>query len=530
MIVDFSEHDDGHLFASDVCIIGGGAAGISIAREFLKTNLSVVMLEGGGSKPEKETQELYRSEVAGLAHKGIHEGRARVFGGTTTLWAGQTLPLDESDFQRREWVAGSGWPIARRDLEPYYRRAEETLSLSPLDYDVHEWPFPKARPPAFDPSLLRPVVAQFSPKPDFAVAYRRELSAATNVKVVLHANAMRLSANADATMVDNVEIRSLSGRSGRARARAYVVCCGGIETPRLLLASNNVEPNGLGNGHDLVGRYFQDHLQAFLARIDLTNPETGEAFFKPFYWRGIAYGPRAVLSAQLQQQRKTLNATLGVVRRAFVDQNSATEAAKRIVRGILRREFGQPVGPDLRRVIANSREVAASAYRRFVLRQPAFQMSGEPFVAIQCECEPAAESRVMLGAEVDRLGMRRTKLDWRLTSLVLHTAEVGLEIFASELKRLELGEVALETFDLPKKKDWQLQFWDSNHHIGTCRMSAEPRNGVVNRDCRLHTIRNVFIASSAVFPTGGNSNPTFTIIVLAIRLADHLKAMLQRGD
>ena len=337
MIVDFDDHENGHRFESDVCIVGGGAAAITIAREFFSTNISVVMLESGGTRWEVDTQELYRSEVVGVPHKGIHSGRARVLGGTTTLWAGQTLPLDEIDFARRLWVAHSGWPLERGELEPYYRRAEEILHLRPLDYEAREWPFPNQRPPAYDLALMRPVIAQFSPKPDFAAAYRGELSAATNVKVVLHANVVKLRTNDDASEAREVEIKSLTGKQGQAKARAYIICCGGIETPRLLLASDDSEKNGLGNRHDMVGRFFQDHLQAFLSPVRLNQPDAALVHFEPFYWRGIAYGPRAVLSASLQRQRSALNATLGLIRRGFAEENSATEAAKRIVKGIFQR-------------------------------------------------------------------------------------------------------------------------------------------------------------------------------------------------
>src|SRR5271170_1318609 len=127
MIVDFDEHNDGHTFESDLCIIGCGAAGITIGREFFNTAVSVVILEAGGHKSEPDTQAIYASEIAGLPHKGIHTGRARIFGGTTTLWAGQTLPLDPSDFCHRPWLSESGWPLKRPELEPYYRRAEKVL-------------------------------------------------------------------------------------------------------------------------------------------------------------------------------------------------------------------------------------------------------------------------------------------------------------------------------------------------------------------------------------------------------------------
>src|SRR5271169_3488151 len=161
MIVDFQDFSDGYSFDSDLCVIGCGAAGITIAREFLGTKFKVVILESGGEKWEDVTQDLYASEVTGLPHKGIHAGRARIFGGTTTLWAGQTLPLDAVDFRKRPWARDSGWPIDRSDLEPFYRRAERVLNLNPIDYTASQWPYDRPPPPAYDRSKLRPLVSQF---------------------------------------------------------------------------------------------------------------------------------------------------------------------------------------------------------------------------------------------------------------------------------------------------------------------------------------------------------------------------------
>jgi len=530
MIVDFLEHNDGHKFQSDVCIVGSGAAGITIAKEFRNTNVSVVVLEAGGYTWEQGTQDIYTSEVVGLRHKGIHSGRARILGGTTTLWAGQTLPLDRIDFRQRSWVADSGWPLARDDLEPYYRRAERTLHLSPIDYDVGRWPFPNPPLPSYDSTKLRCLISQFSPKADFAAAYCKELAATKNITIVLHANVVKLRANVEASALLGVEFRSLLGKTGRATARAYVVCCGGIETARLLLASDDVEKYGLGNKYDIVGRYFQDHLQALLARVRLYNAESGLALFQPFYWRGIAYSPKSALSEKIQQERKTLNATVGVTGGEFVDESSGVEAAKRVIRGVLRRKFIIPAGSDLRRMLGAPNEVLSAAFRRFIKHKPAFRMTGDTYVAVQCECEPNPSSQVALSAELDQLGMPRARLDWRLTPMVRHTATIAVETFAQEMKRLEIGEVELDSFELPRRHDWDQLFWDTNHHIGTCRMSEDPHKGVVNRDCRLHTVKNLFINSSAVFPTSGHSNPTFTIIALGIRLADHLKIVLESGS
>jgi choline dehydrogenase-like flavoprotein len=126
MIRDFTEFEDGAAVAADICIVRGGAAGITMAREFIGTRFSVLMLEGGGLKAE---QKLYESEVVGLPRAGVHEGRTRVFGGTTTLRGGQALRLDALDLQKRNWVLHSGWPISREELEPFYDRADRVLQL-----------------------------------------------------------------------------------------------------------------------------------------------------------------------------------------------------------------------------------------------------------------------------------------------------------------------------------------------------------------------------------------------------------------
>src|SRR5271155_5063554 len=131
MIEDFNGFPDEACIRADFCIVGAGAAGIAIAREFFGSRYKVLLLEWGGPGIEAETQKLYDSEVVGLPHSGIHAGRARVFGGTTTLWGGQALRFDDFDLRKRDWVPYSGWPISREELEPFYDRADRVLNLGP---------------------------------------------------------------------------------------------------------------------------------------------------------------------------------------------------------------------------------------------------------------------------------------------------------------------------------------------------------------------------------------------------------------
>lgn len=527
MIIDFLRCPDGHTFEADLCVVGSGAVGITIAREFVDSRISVIVLESGGYKWETPTQGLYESEVVGLPHNGVHSGRARMFGGTTTLWPGQTLPMDELDFEKRPWVAESGWPLRRSDLEPFYRRAEGILHLAPIDYAARQWE--ASRFPAFDSSLLCARMSQFSPRPNFGATYRRQLNAARNVQVVLHANAAKLTVDADANAVRSLAIRSLSGKQGQVKAHAYVLCCGGIETPRLLLVSDDVERHGLGNRYDLVGRYFQDHVLSRPARMILNRPERGLPFLRPFFRNGVTYSPRVVLSPVVQRQRETLHVCMGFPPRHMASEESPVEAARRVYRRFFKAYRAKGLCRDLRLMLAGPRQVAAATKRRFVKGEPAAKRHSDVCVELQGECEPNWSSQITLSRSTDSIGVRRVRVDWRLTPLVKHTAVVAVETVDAEFRRLGLGHVDRASLDLARPDTpWSSGFSDMYHHIGTCRMSSDPSKGVVNPDCRMHSVENLFVGGSAVFPIGGYANPTFTIIALAVRLADHLKDRIKR--
>jgi choline dehydrogenase-like flavoprotein len=286
MIRDFAEFDDGAAVAADICIVGGGAAGITLAREFIGTRFSVLILEGGGLDTEVESQKLYDSEVVGLPHTGVHDGRARVFGGTTTLWGGQALRLDAFDLQGRSWVPYSGWPISREELEPFYDRADRVLQLGPrISYGDLCAAF-GLQAPGFDPASLYIECSQWSPKPNFGTTYRQKLKRAFNISVLLHANVTSIVTNDSAAVVEKIEFRTLTGKQGRAKARVYVICCGGIETARLLLASDHVEPHGLGNKHDLVGRFFQEHIHIRFGDLLTTERNSLQNYFESFIEMG----------------------------------------------------------------------------------------------------------------------------------------------------------------------------------------------------------------------------------------------------
>jgi choline dehydrogenase-like flavoprotein len=524
MIIDFNDLSDEPSWDSDLCVVGAGAAGFAIAREFFRSSLSVTLLESGGFSPEPETQSLYESQVVGYPHAGIHRGRVRVLGGTTTLWAGQALPLDAIDFKPRQWVPDSGWPFSRDTLEPYYRRAEEVMGLKAHDYTDPVWPRKRASWLNFDRTQFRYLTSQFSPQPNFDIAYRSKVRQARNITLLIHANVTRINVNPNGSAVESVAIASLSGKRAIVRARYFVISSGGIESARILLASNNVQKNGIGNDFDLVGRYFQDHVQGITLPLRNNWPHI-RVVHDAVYRKGVARQPKIAFSEEFQEREAVLNATVGITYDGFVPDDDPVEAAKRVIKAVVRRRPSTIRWSDIQNATSSPGPILSAGYRRFVRGRPAFYMSGTPHIGLQCECAPIASSRVTLDTEADALGVPRTRLDWRLSPLVGRTVVSILRKFALELKRLSLADCDVDLIDKTTVDEWGL--FDANHHIGTTRMGESPRRGVVNADCRLHGVDNLYVASSAVFPTGGHSNPTLTIIALAIRISDHLKTKLR---
>ena len=524
MIEDFHQFEDGCSLAADICIVGAGAAGIAIAREFLGSRFKVLVLESGGFSPEPETQKLFESDVTGLPHTSVHNGRARIFGGTTTLWGGQALRFDECDFATKSWVPFSGWPISREVLDPYYERAERLLHLGPrIQYEELCSSF-GIEPPALDPARLYLECSRWSPKPNFGTAYRAELKNATNISVILHANATTIVTDSGANVVEKIEFKTLAGKSGTANARYYVICCGGIETARLLLASTAADRCGVGNRNDQVGRYFQEHIHVNLGQVQTGNRARLQHLFESFFVRGLKHAPLVTLAQRMQEERHLLSVHGIVTFEPAADSSLA--AAKKLFRLIIGRNFSDKA--EVRKLIGKSLaspgEVLHLAYRLQVQKRAATPRTGPIIFGAQCEMAPNPDSRVMLGESRDQLGMPRVRLDWRLGELERRTLSEFVRMLADEFERLGLGDFDRRQIDfLNDPAGWTERAHDSAHHMGTTRMHDSPRLGVVDAQCQVHGISNLYIGSSAVFPTSARSNPTLTMLALCLRIADRLK-------
>jgi choline dehydrogenase-like flavoprotein len=491
MFLDARSIDDGSELGADLCVIGAGAAGITLARELAYDDLRTVVLESGGFETDERTQLLYDGDVVGHKYFPLTQTRVRAFGGSTGHWEGWCRPFDEADFAERDWVPLSGWPVPFATVNAYYARAHELCELGPYDYRPGRWT--RATPLfARDPSLA-PVLFQFSPPTRFGKRYRRRLADARNVQTLLHANAVRIERGQDARRVERVRVATLNGRRFSVRARAVVLATGGIENARLLLLSD------LGNERDQVGRYFAEHPHGSAALVSLPADDALTSFYRVQDVRGGRVRGAFASRPDFERRARILrfSATLDPV-----------EDDPFVPRGTPGEEDTEALGSQLGKL---ARALEGGPERRLFA------------LFMRAEQAPNPSSRVTLGSEVDVLGLRRVRLDWELGELERRTVRRALEALGRAVGAAGLGR--LHSRPLVESGFWPTVF-GGHHHIGTTRMSSDPATGVVDRDCRVHGLGNLYVAGSSVFPTGGFANPTLTIVALSLRLADQLRSAL----
>ena len=533
MIIDARAEETGTVVNADVCIVGGGLAGITLAREFLGTPFEVCLLESGGLQQESETQSLDAGENIGYPYYPLDTARARCLGGSSTLWhtpagdrevGARMRPLDAIDFEERDWVPYSGWPFRRCDLEPYYYRAQALSRIGPASYDVEDWTDPDRRPRVHFGDDVQTIVYKVCRQDLFARAYRGEVSRAENVTTCLHATALEIEANDRANHVGRLRAATLAGNELFVDAKIYILAAGGIETPRLMLLSNGKQPSGLGNQHDLVGRFFMEHLHFWSGMLVLAkNHIDCTAFYDDIHTvRDVAVVGKLALSEQVLRRERLLNQNIQLMPARRPDPfkyRRLDETPKSSLRALLRGTAPPDIGAHLRHVVAGWDDIATAIFRRVRGKLPTRPMY---IFANMTEQIPNPESRITLGRHVDAFGQRRVRLDWKIAPQDISSAIRTQEIISSALERSGWGRFYRELVETVPPAGTHGGY----HHMGTTRMHRDPRHGVVDPNCRVHGIDNLYIAGPSVFPTGGYANPALTMLALSLRLADHLKSIL----
>jgi choline dehydrogenase-like flavoprotein len=515
----------------DICIVGAGPAGISMALELDGSGLRVCLLEAGGEAYERASQRLYEGEVAGERYPPLRDTRLGALGGSSSVWAGWCRPLEAWDFEPLPRPGTCAWPFGRDEIMPYYRRAQVCCGLGEFEYDADYWQSQLKHSPLIgDDEAIEHAIFHVLPQ-RFGARYRSCLEASRNVRLVLNAPVVRLQQAANGT-IDGVVVHALDGTRACVKAQRYVLAAGGIENARTLLLSGDTPERAPGNAHGLVGRYFTDHPFVNVGTLDLAGAPRGLDFYFP--QPVAAPDPGAVNGAGPPKVRATLTlkrATLeaeGIQNLAlfFHPRYEAHPAfASAEVKAFLElwdklRYKAVPggVAPYLRRVARAPHRVAYAAARKLLVRDtPARRWR----VRAMFETESRFENRVTLSRERDALDRPRARVEWRLSENDIDSMRRGTRLFDARFRKAGLGLLELAIPD--SAEGWRGAIEGGKHHIGTTRMHADPAQGVVDPDGRVHGSPNLYVTGSSVFPSGGYANPTLTIVALAIRLADHLR-------
>ncbi|HSR69578.1 MAG TPA: GMC family oxidoreductase [Acidobacteriota bacterium] len=478
---------EGQLLEFDLCIAGAGAAGISMALQLEGSGLKIALLEGGGLNPPPfSDQHPFHGRNVGREYSLIGT-RLRYFGGTTNHWGGWCRPLDPIDFERRSHSDLSGWPLTRQDLDPAYREACRLCEIDPPLFDLQDLGETGRPETEFFHHYDQDLAAKnfrFSPPTRFGQRYRPDIEKAADVTCFIDSTLVEIERNGK--RVERLRLRSQE-KEFFVKATTVVLALGGIENARLLLASDSRDPQGLGNESGFVGRCFADHLGRTLGQV-LTS---WKAPYVMYRHDGLQLLPHLSLSPQILRSQGLVN--FGV---AFLSSRGEQFLSSDYLHD--------------QTLFADWKGSSKMGFYHMVAR---------------FEPTPNPDSRVTLIEERDQYGLRRVQLDWKLNEAEFESLDRISEILARRIGAAGVGRMR-RAFLNPKGAR-QASMTYQAHQLGTTRMSEDPTRGVVDANCRVHSLENLYLAGSSVFPTFGFANPTLTIVALAVRLAEHLRDRLK---
>ncbi|MEB3350657.1 MAG: GMC family oxidoreductase [Cyanobacteriota bacterium] len=526
MLIQRRELSAGSLLRADVCIVGAGAAGLALAWALDGEPLDVLLLEAGeqGINPGLQDGADGTAETAILPGRGdypFRESRVRALGGTTLRWSGACLALDADDFQARPWLRGSGWPIDRAELDPFYCQAARFLGLPAWERHTQLDSSPLQGRGLVATPVLHP------PTLDQARRHRHQIKRSANVRLLMRATVLELLREPESQTITALRVGDRQHPEIRVEARWVVLAAGGLENCRLLLASRSTDAAGLGNGYDQVGRCFMEHGHRAVALLELgpfwrwLRPFTD---LTPIAHSGVPPARQQAtlgLAGTLRDTHALLNLHLRACRYHPLEAAGAVVAAKAAWR--------ERDAASLATRAAEPRHwPLLASYLLWHSRQKLLPRTRFGWVRLMgwLEQEPDPQNRVTLSRHRDALGQPLAHLHLRFSNRMNESVERSLQLIASRLAARGCGSLV---FDPQALLHLGGTAKVGCHHMGGTRMHNDPRHGVVDGDGRVHELTNLFVAGSSVFPTGGAANPTFTLVALSLRLADHLGRLARKA-
>jgi choline dehydrogenase-like flavoprotein len=516
MHIDARQIDNESVIEGDICIIGAGASGISIALDWENTPYKVILLEGGGFDYDDQVQELLNGKITGHPYYPMKSSRLHYFGGATGHWGGMCSTFDAIDYKKRDWVENSGWPIKQEDMAAFYPKAHDILELGPYQWDAKYWQDQNASFVSLplDENAIWNKIWHFSPPTRFGSRYKEAIVNAKNIHLYTYANVVDIDAVENVSSIKEVTVKNHAGKQHKVKAKYFIMACCAIQNSRLLLACNKQAHKGLGNDNDLVGRYFMEHLELHTGELWLNHKDSLK-----LYQIGNKEKVRAELaiSEKMQESLKVLNATVSLM---------PLEMARKLQPAVKVYTYDDPrKSSDTLWKYSNTYNLDK---RNFIQRMLTGNDHNAFGLYTRAEQAPNPSSRVVLSEEKDALGVPRANLNWALSPIDKKTVFSINHLIAQQVGIAGIGRVKLKDW-LIDETDKELPDYTSGgwHHMGTTRMSENAKQGVVDANCKVHGINNLYIAGSSCFATGGSVNPTLTVVAISLRLSDYLKGKMK---
>ncbi len=547
MIKDAKKLKNNQELRADIIIVGTGAGGMASAIEFIDSGLSVIVLEAGHESYDEVAQSVYEGDVSDNGQHGKLSGyRRRMLGGTSSVWGGRCSSFVDSDFEERSYVANSGWPIKKSDLDPFYVKAHEYCDIGVYDYTVsgslstNE----KIVPDLSSEKIAQDQIWRFSLPTNFATKFKSQIEQAENITLYLNANCLHIQLDELGEEVKWLDCASTPDQKFRVKGCNYIIAAGGLETTRLLLVSNDVESAGIGGTSNKLGKYYGSHLTGNYGEVKLSTKSSGVSWKYKTSKDGVYYKQQLRVSEAEQEVKGLMNTRIILSHPGFGDPShgsgvlSGAYMVKRFLKGQIPPEYSKDlasaeyknVGRHLKNIILDSPKSMIFMFdwiRRRVLSKrklPSIALRSKSNVYTlhyDSEQTPVAESVISLSKKKDMFGMPRLNVDWRFDEKDLDNLFQTYKTLSEELDKSGAGQMLSNDDEV--KNRIKSQIGVGSHHLGSTRMSAGKENGVVDVNCKVHTVNNLYLASPSVFCTGSFANPFLTIVALALRIANHIK-------
>lgn len=547
---------------AEVAVVGAGPAGIVVALELARAGHRVLLLESGGTRFDPEAQRLADLAGSDPHHVEGELSMRRQVGGSSNLWGGRCVPFDPIDFEPRPIAGEARWPLGYEEVSPYLQRACGWCRCGEAVFDAEQVPELAGREivPGFaDGDVRAGELERWSLPTNFGSVYRTELERSPSLRLETGLTCTEIVASGESVegrrRVDYLLARRGDGSRVTVRAERYVIAAGGLGATKLLFASNGSDPGGIGNHSGHLGRWYMAHVEVRVGRAVFTTPPEQTIYGHERDRDGVYVRRRFTLSPELQRREGLPNVAIWLVNPEIGDASHGSGilsfvylmlispagrycVAEGIRQAHIKTSSPTTVRAHLRNVLRDLGPATAFAlgfgYRRFLhpgRKVPGFfvpSAANSYSLLYHGEHLPHWRSFVEPTDQFDAAGMPRLR-----TNLHFSEEDVGAVLRAHEqldrsLREQGLGRVEMIHDDVEAAIREQL--FGGYHQAGTTRMSKLPEDGVVDENLAVHGFEDLFVASSATFPTSSQANSTFMLIAFAARLADQLSAGLKRRD